>query len=383
MTNTSQSEAVNVLLLAEDFYPKESGGAFIDWNVATHLVSSGNEVTVVTPRNDQTPKTETVNGVHIYRPFRGPPPGTHPNSACGILRRILFVVLVVPYLFYLCYDREFNIVYSTNHIFHPSATIISAVFQLPHMSFVGYSPSIKNTASLLDPLVVLERMNFRWFMRNKALCRTPSVRDLLFQLSTADVVRLDGIVDRGAVEAVANNNQLTAPDVTPDTEIQMIFVGRLVEIKNPTYLPRLIAQLPGGYSLVIVGEGPERSYIESNILKFDVQDRVHLTGRLPHQETLQLIQDSDVLILPSKTESYGAVVFESLSLNTPVLATPVGVLPMINHSNLTLSPIDDFAEILSQEEWESKSDLDLETLERYSVNQFVDDVEKEMFQVTS
>ncbi|WP_255349685.1 hypothetical protein [Halostagnicola sp. A56] len=37
MTDSIEGKTLNVLILAEDFYPKESGGAFIDWNVAKHL----------------------------------------------------------------------------------------------------------------------------------------------------------------------------------------------------------------------------------------------------------------------------------------------------------------------------------------------------------
>ena len=45
MTEAADDDALNVLLLAEDFYPKESGGAFIDWNTAKHLADAGDRVT--------------------------------------------------------------------------------------------------------------------------------------------------------------------------------------------------------------------------------------------------------------------------------------------------------------------------------------------------
>ena len=175
MTDATDDEALNVLLLAEDFYPKESGGAFIDWNVATYLVEHGDSVTTVTPRNGDTTRKEIVNGVEIRRPFRVHSNDRHPNSIRGFLRRIVFALVLIPYLLVLCRRQEFDLIYSTNHLLHPPAAIASFVNRLSHISFVGYSPSVRGDASVLDPLVVLERVNFRFFIGDLVPCRTPSV----------------------------------------------------------------------------------------------------------------------------------------------------------------------------------------------------------------
>lgn len=378
MSGTSERRTLRILMLTEDFYPKTSGGAFIDWNVAKYLVRDGDSVTVVTPYDDVTTSSfETVEGVEIRRPFRSHNPSVHPNSKRGIARRILFVALVIPYLIKLCWRNDFNLVYSTNHLLHLPAAIVSTVFGLSHISFVGYSPSIREDVLVGNPLVLLERLNFRFFMGDRVLCQTPSVRDLLFETYDRDVIQLEGIVDRETIESSVRLGGSNPPRDL-DSGIQLIFVGRLVEIKNPTKLPCLVSRLPQKYSLRIVGDGPRYEAVKVAIDEAGVNDRVILEGQLSHDETIQLIYDSDLLLLPSEVESYPTVVFEALVLNTPVLATPVGVLPTINDQKLITADLDEFLDTITKIEMESTRGIDTEALERFGVEHFSGDVRDQM-----
>jgi glycosyltransferase involved in cell wall biosynthesis len=378
VTDATDDEALNVLLLAEDFYPKESGGAFIDWNVATYLVEHGDSVTTVTPRNEDTARREIVDGVEIRRPFRGHSNDRHPNSLRGFFRRILFVPFLVPYLLILCWRREFDLIYSTNHLLHPVAAIVAFVNRLPHISFIGFSPSIQEERSILDPLVLLEQVNFRFFVGDRALCRTPKVQGILSEAFSCNVERLDGIVDKESIKSAIDSSYTSNSRNRMSGNIQLIFVGRLVDIKNPTKLPDLVSNLSSEYSLLIIGDGPQREAVEVAVDEAGVGDRIEIAGRLPHEETLQLIYESDILILPSETESYGAVVFEALSLNTPVVASPVGVLPMVDHSDLTIAEIEDFSDTIPEISIEESDGINSETLEEFAADRFAENVRKQM-----
>ena len=378
MTDAVDDETLNVLLLAEDFYPKESGGAFIDWNVATYLVEHGDSVTTVTPRDGDTARKEIVNGVEIRRPFKMHSNDRHPNSIRGFFRRILFVLLLLPYLFVLGWRRDFDLIYSTNHLLHPLAAIMRFVNRLPHISFIGFSPSIREKRSILDLLVLLERINFRFFVGDRVLCRTPKVQAILSGAFGYNVERLDGIVDKETVKSAIDSGNTSKDCACMSADIQLIFVGRLVDIKNPTKLPDLVSNLPSAYSLLIIGDGPKREAVEVAVDEAGVGDRIEIAGRLPHEETLQLVHESDVLILPSETESYGAVVFEALSLNTPVVASPVGVFPMVDHPNLNITEIEDFADTIPEISVEEADGVNSETLEEFAVDRFAENVREEM-----
>ncbi|UTF54800.1 glycosyltransferase family 4 protein [Natronosalvus rutilus] len=385
MSNQDPEKNISVLLLAEDFYPKKSGGAFIDWNVAKHLTDCGDNVTVVTTRIAGTKSREAASNVDIRRPFPGSPENTQPNSLYGQLRRILFVFLVFPYLIRLMWNREFDVIYSTNHLFHPLAAVLRVLFGVPLVTFVGYSPSIHDNVSLTDPLVLLERMNFRFFMGDRALCRTPSIEKEISRLSGVPIARLEGIVDPEEVNtAITQEDTVKLPpeNETEDT-VWLIFVGRLTTLKNPIKAVDLLSNLPEDYSLLLIGHGPQRDAVEDSIHQKSLDERVFLAGQLPHKQTLRAIHGSDLLLLPSKMESYGAVVFEALSLNTPVLATPVGILPSINHPHLTIAQEEEFEKILPKVDLETNTGVDDETLERFSVNRFTREARAHLIKVTS
>jgi len=383
MSDSTDEETLNVLILAEDFYPKESGGAFIDWNVAQHLAECGDSVTVVTPRNEQTPSIEHVDNVEIRRPLRSHGSDTHPNSILGLIWRIVFAIILIPYLLYFARNRNFDLVYSTNHLFHFPATLLGTVFGLVHVSFVGYSPSIQSNSTITDPLVILERINFRYFMGNVALCQTPSISSLLSKLSRAEVDRIDGCVDSNVVQKAIPDKRPDQTDTKTGDEIRLIFVGRLVDIKNPIEAVHLLSTLHPKYRLEIVGAGAKRTVVEEAILEENVSDRTHLAGLLSHEQTLKEIYDSDILILPSKADAYPAVVFEALSLNTPVLATPVGVLPTIDHPHLTTAKLENFDNVLPMIDLETGDGIDENTLERFSVERFTQDVRTHMVSAVS
>lgn len=382
MKEPSSNINLNVLLLAEDFYPTTSGGAFIDWNVAKYLADCEDNVTVVTPNHGSARSLEIVNDVEIRRPFSGPPEDIPPNSFHGQLRRVLFILHVFPYLIRLMVSREFDVIYSTNHLFHPVAAVLRFLFRVPLVTFVGYSVSLREEVDRINPLLLLERMNFRFFMGDRTLCRTPSVKKELERLSNAQVDMLGGIVDEEHIKTAMTEDDtgIWPSESKGNGTIRLIFVGRLTVLKNPVKLVNILSELPEHYSLLFIGDGPRRSTLENVIQQKSLNDRTYIAGRLPHKQTLSAIHKSDLFLLPSTVEAYPTVVFEALSLRTPVLATPVGVLPTIEHPYLTTAPLDKFDKLLPNINLETGVGIDNETLERFSVTRFTRDVRKHIIQ---
>ena len=287
------------------------------------------------------------------------------------------MVLVLLYLINLFRRGTFDLVYSTNHLMHPLAAFVSVIFRHPHITYVGYSPSIRDNVSLIDPLVLIERLNFRLFMGDRSLCQTPSVYKKLSRISNAKIKRIDGSVDADAIRSTINteSNQNLRMD---EDRVEMIFVGRLVEIKNPAKIPSIVAQLPPAYSLLMIGDGPQRPAVENAIREANVETRVDIAGQLSHEQTLRAIHDADLLLLPSKADAYPAVVFEALSLNTPVLGTPVGILPSLDHPLLKTTKLENFSPIILEHEWNSKNGINEQDLDRFSVTRFSNEVRSEL-----
>ena len=78
---------------------------------------------------------------------------------------------------------------------------------------------------------------------------------------------------------------------------------------------------------VIVGDGPEKTRIEQMISEKGLEKYVMLAGYL--RDPRRVLQDFDLLVLPSYTEGLPNVILEALMMEVPVLSTDVGGVPDI------------------------------------------------------
>ncbi len=110
---------------------------------------------------------------------------------------------------------------------------------------------------------------------------------------------------------------------------QVIAVGRLHEVKGFDRLIRLWkeAAFAAPTVLKIVGDGDERSKLEALICELELQDRVVLTGALPHNEVMREMAQSLAYVMTSHTEGFGFVLVEAMQMGLPVVAYDVRVGP--------------------------------------------------------
>jgi hypothetical protein len=124
---------MNLLVLTEDFYPSVSGGAHARWRFAQIATQRGHNVTVVTPRQPNTPKAETVDGVEIVRPFPAKPSPLPPASLIATGTRIFHSGAVFAWLQWWARNRQFDAVYSVEtlqHIHHDHEWVFDEVARI-------------------------------------------------------------------------------------------------------------------------------------------------------------------------------------------------------------------------------------------------------------
>ena len=122
-----------------------------------------------------------------------------------------------------------------------------------------------------------------------------------------------------------------------------LFVGRLAWFKGVRVLldafeGRLRRE---GWRLTIVGDGPERSAVESRIARSD--GRARLLTDVSDDELVRLYNEATVTVLPSiaPQESFGMTLLESLACGTPVVASRwPGVSEVAGIRGVTVEPGD-------------------------------------------
>ena len=105
-----------------------------------------------------------------------------------------------------------------------------------------------------------------------------------------------------------------------------LFVGNLVEVKNPSAAVRAIFRLPG-VELLLAGSGPLEQNLKLLAQGLGVGSRVRFLGPVNHGRIAELLAACDCLVLPSLSEGEPNAVLEALASGRPVVASRVGGVP--------------------------------------------------------
>jgi glycosyltransferase involved in cell wall biosynthesis len=113
------------------------------------------------------------------------------------------------------------------------------------------------------------------------------------------------------------------------------YVGRLVPQKGVLDLLEaaraLRARGVGRFSLLLVGDGPQRPQLEAYAAAY-LPGQVVFAGAVPHSEVPAYYNCMDVLVLPSRTtrswqEQFGRVLLEAQACGVPVVGSDSGAIP--------------------------------------------------------
>ncbi len=81
-------------------------------------------------------------------------------------------------------------------------------------------------------------------------------------------------------------------------------------------------------SLMLIGDGPERSACERLCRELGISEYVKFLGK---QESLvEILSIADLFVMPSQSESFGLSALEAMSCEVPVISSSVGGLPELN-----------------------------------------------------
>lgn len=138
-----------------------------------------------------------------------------------------------------------------------------------------------------------------------------------------------GLEDHPRVSWIPNGVDIRKFDATPATKggsFTFLFVGRLVPQKGVVHLLEACQILEGAglnFRLRLVGDGPERTSLESRARDLGLQE-THFLGTVGEGRLLSLYKSADVFVLPSLWEGLPLTLLEAWASRLPVLATEVG-----------------------------------------------------------
>lgn len=134
----------------------------------------------------------------------------------------------------------------------------------------------------------------------------------------------------------------------------LISVGRLGREKNICFLIRAMESIRQRHDVhfLMIGNGPDREEIETEIDRLGLADRVTLVGYVEHEDVFSFLEQSELFIFASLTETQGLVLLESMAMGTPVVALEgIGVADLLEDDTgglLAREDLDEFTDAVDR-----------------------------------
>ena len=137
------------------------------------------------------------------------------------------------------------------------------------------------------------------------------------------------------------------------------YLANLVADKGHETLLQALVNVPN-CKLMIGGDGPLRAQLEKLSKELKINDRVIFTGPIPRGEAHTFFEEIDAFVHPSRYETFGIVLLESLATGRPVVATRCGgPNDIVREVDGILVAVDDAEDLargmkqLMQQEWDT------------------------------
>lgn len=170
--------------------------------------------------------------------------------------------------------------------------------------------------------------------------RIPVLRQIIKSiLKNADHIFANSLFLKNKVEKLTGRKCVFLPAVTEfvrDGNVDLLrnnkiptflYVGRLEKVKGPDLLIKACraVKLTGiDFRLHILGEGSMLTRLKKMTRKYFITSNVFFEGWAGKEKVANFMKKSDILVIPSRNESFPLILIEAAGFNLPVVVSQVG-----------------------------------------------------------
>lgn len=311
---------IHVLMLVRLYYPWIGGTERQAHKLSLALKARGIEVTVATGWwFRHTPQRETIEGVPVYRNFTM-------WEMFGIrgLRKFGAYLYLITLLFYLWRRRrEYDLIHVHLLNYHAFAAVLAGKW-LKKRTII----KIANSGSRSD-LVRMYRNELIPGTRQMLPLTLEADRFVAISRVIAEELRAAGVAPEKIV-AIPNGVEIDAfrpkDDYRLHSPVTLIYLGRLHPQKRLDVLLRAFQQVAADrpklcWRLLLMGDGPARSSLESMVQEFGGAGEVLFCGQT--DDIFTYLTQADLFVLPSQTEGMSNALLEAMACGMPCIASRV------------------------------------------------------------
>ena len=112
---------------------------------------------------------------------------------------------------------------------------------------------------------------------------------------------------------------------------RLIFIGSLNQLyKAPDILLKAFAKLVNNdstYHLTIIGTGVHQDMLMTLTNNLKITDNINFTGEINHQQVIDYLKQSELFVLPSRTEGLPRAMIEAMAQALPCVGSNAGGIP--------------------------------------------------------
>lgn len=142
-------------------------------------------------------------------------------------------------------------------------------------------------------------------------------RNILIKESSVKVI--ENSVDCEALIALSNSRMNDQDIACLDSRNLFISMGRLVKGKGFELILSAVAGISEHFTLIIIGDGPQRDFLAAMIQELGLSERVFLLGKKVNP--FKIFKKASFIILASESEGLPNVFLEAMCLDIPIMCT--------------------------------------------------------------
>ena len=308
-------------IFAAQFLPHMGGIENYTYNISKELIKRGNQVTVITNNTTNSPLQETIEGIKVLRfPcfnfINGRFPVMKLNKDFWKIHRYLkkqqYDIVVINARFYL------HSIYAAAYARHKKIKYICIEHGTSHLSvhnkvldFIGGIYEHLHTS-------VLKLVCKDYYGVAEACCEWSAHFGIKSRGVLYNAVDLDKIekLKKECKRNFREENQIDSDAVV------IAFTGRLLKEKGLYELIEAVERYNQSNQkvyLLLAGEGEEMEYVKKHSSKYVIP-----LGRLPFEDIVALLMQSDIFCLPSVSEGFSTSALEAAACKCYIITTERG-----------------------------------------------------------
>ena len=317
MTSTL-GRPLRILMISPQYHPIVGGYERAAERLSAALAARGHHVTVISERRDTGwPQSEVREGVAIRRLW------------CIYRPRLHMLTALVSFALFLMFrGRRFDIWHAHQYGMHAGVAVAlgflmrrPVVLKLTSSGGQGLAQAL--SATRFSRLLAALHLHVDAVV---ALTRETEREALAFGISPARIHVLGNGVDIERFRPRDENERQTIKrHLGLNAEHLVIFVGRLSPEKNVEGLLQAWAQahplMGSGWTLLIIGDGPERRRLEDIVIRENLDGSVLLLGA--KDSINEWMGVAEIYVLTSDREGLSNTLLEAMACGLPVAATRV------------------------------------------------------------